>query len=72
MIPGDIAAALGVRASGTWRPAPGGAPGSYATSLPFLMAGEAAGEPARIAAGLAARLRGEAWIEGACVTGGAT
>lgn len=70
MIPGDIAAALGVRASGTWRPAPGGAPGSYATSLPFLMAGEAAGEPARIAAGLAARLRGEAWIEGACVTGG--
>jgi arginyl-tRNA synthetase len=70
VIPGDIAAALGVRASGTWRPAPGGAPGSYATSLPFLMAGEAGAEPASIAAGLAARLRGEPWIEAACVTGG--
>ena len=67
MIPGDIAAVLGVRASGTWRPVPGGAPGSYATSLPFLMAGA---EPARIAADLAARLRGEAWIEVAGVTGG--
>jgi arginyl-tRNA synthetase len=66
VIPGDIAAALGVRASGTWRPAPGGAPGSYATSLPFLMAGE----PAKIAAELAARLRGEPWIEEARVTGG--
>jgi arginyl-tRNA synthetase len=70
VIPGDIAAALGVRASGTWRPAPGGAPGSYATSLPFLMAGEAGAEPAKFAAGLAARLRCEAWIEAACVTGG--
>ena len=39
-----------MRASGTWRPAPGGAPGSYATSLPFLLAGEAGAEPARIAA----------------------
>jgi arginyl-tRNA synthetase len=70
VIPGDIAAVLGVRASGTWRPAPGGGPGGYATSLPFLMAGEAGAEPARIAAGLAARLRGEAWVEGARVTGG--
>ena len=70
MIPGDIAAALGVRASGTWRPAPDGAPGSYATSLPFLMAREAGAEPARIAADLAGRLRGEPWIEAARVTGG--
>ena len=70
MIPGDIAAALGVRASGTWRPAPGGAPGSYATSLPFLMASEAGAEPAKIAADLAGRLRGESWIEAARVTGG--
>ena len=70
MIPGDIAAALGVRASGTWRLAPGGAPGSYATSLPFLMASEAGPEPARIAADLAGRLRGESWIEAARVTGG--
>jgi arginyl-tRNA synthetase len=66
VIPGDIAAALGVRASGTWRPVPGGAAGSYSTSLPFLMTGE----PARVAAELAARLRGESWIESACVTGG--
>jgi len=70
VIPGDIAAALGVRASGTWRPAPGGGAGGYATSLPFLMAGQAGAEPAGIAADLAARLRGEAWIEAACVTGG--
>jgi arginyl-tRNA synthetase len=34
------------------------------------MAGEAGAEPARIAASLAARLRGEPWIEAACVTGG--
>jgi arginyl-tRNA synthetase len=70
VIPGDIAAALGVRASGTWRPAPGGAPGSYATSLPFLLASEAGTEPATIAADLAGRLRGESWIEAARVTGG--
>jgi arginyl-tRNA synthetase len=70
VIPGDIAAALGVRASGTWRPALGGAPGSYATSLPFLLASEAGTEPATIAADLAGRLRGESWIEAATVTGG--
>jgi arginyl-tRNA synthetase len=70
VIPGDIAAALGVRASGTWRPVPGGAPGSYATSLPFLMAREASREPAKIAADLASRLSGESWIEAARVTGG--
>jgi arginyl-tRNA synthetase len=70
VIPGDIATALGVRASGTWRPAPGGAPGRYATSLPFLLASDGGGEPASIAAGLAARLRAEPWVEGACVTGG--
>jgi arginyl-tRNA synthetase len=70
VIPGDIAAALGVRASGTWRPAPGGAPGSYATSLPFLLASEASAQPPEIAADLAGRLRGEPWIEAARVTGG--
>jgi arginyl-tRNA synthetase len=70
VIPGDIAAALGVRASGTWRPVPGGAPGSYATSLAFLMAAHTGEDPAGIAAGLAGRLHGEPWIEGACVTGG--
>jgi DALR anticodon binding domain len=61
VIPGDIAAALGVRASGTWRPAPSGAPGTYATSLPFLTADAAA---------WAARLRGVDWIRTASVTGG--
>lgn len=70
MIPGDIAAALGVRASGTWRPVPGGAPGSYASSLPFLMASDTGAKPAKIATGLAARLRGVAWVQEACVTGG--
>jgi arginyl-tRNA synthetase len=41
VIPEDIAGVLGVSASGTWRPAPpkaGGAPGTYSTSLPFLIA----------------------------------
>lgn len=70
MIPGDIATVLGVRASGTWRPSPGGGPGSYATSLPFLLASASGAEPAGIAAGLAARLRGAGWIAGAWVTGG--
>ncbi len=73
MIPGDIGAALGVSASGTWRPAPpgdGGAPGTYATSLPFRLAGETGREPAEAAAGLAARLGRVAWISAASVTGG--
>ncbi len=73
MIPGDIGTVLGARASGTWRPAPpeaGGAPGTYATSLPFLMAGAAGAAPGEVAAGLAARLRREDWIGAASVTGG--
>jgi len=73
VIPGDIAAALGVRASGTWRPAPpgaSGAPGTYATSLPFRLAGATGREPGQLAAGLAATLRRVAWISAAAVTGG--
>ena len=74
MIPGDIGRALGVRASGTWRPAPPGsgcgAPGTYATSLPFLMASATGAAPEDVAAGLAATLRGEDWIGAASVTGG--
>jgi arginyl-tRNA synthetase len=66
VIPGDIGAALGLRASGTWRPAPGGGPGTYATSLPFLLAG---GDPRGSAEALAGRLRGVDWIAGAAVTG---
>jgi arginyl-tRNA synthetase len=73
MIPGDIAAAAGVRAGGTWRPAPpgdGGGPGTYATSLPFLAASAEGGEPRQVAAALAARLRQAGWITAARVTGG--
>jgi arginyl-tRNA synthetase len=73
VITGDIAAALGVSASGTWRPAPpgaGGAPGTYATSLPFRLAGRTGREPGEVAAGLAAALRRVAWVSGASVTGG--
>jgi arginyl-tRNA synthetase len=74
VIPGDIGRVLGVRASGTWRPGPpgpgGGAPGTYATSLPFLMASAAGAAPEEVAAGLAATLRGQDWIAAASVTGG--
>jgi arginyl-tRNA synthetase len=74
VIPGDIGRALGVRASGTWRPGPpgagGGGPGTYATSLPFLMASASGAAPEEVAAGLAAALRGKDWIDAASVTGG--
>jgi arginyl-tRNA synthetase len=73
VIPGDIGRELGVRAAGTWRPAPpgaGGAPGTYASSLPFLTAGASGEEPGDVAAALAARLRRVAWIAAASVTGG--
>jgi arginyl-tRNA synthetase len=73
VIPGDIGRELGVRASGTWRPAPpgaGGAPGTYATSLPFLMASAAGREPRQVAAGLAARLTRVPWVAATSVTGG--
>ncbi|HEX4657038.1 MAG TPA: DALR anticodon-binding domain-containing protein [Streptosporangiaceae bacterium] len=73
MIPGDIAAVLGVSASGTWRPAPpgaGGAPGTYATSLPFRLAGATGREPGEVAAGLAFTLRRVEWISAASVTRG--
>ncbi|HEV2241447.1 MAG TPA: DALR anticodon-binding domain-containing protein [Streptosporangiaceae bacterium] len=73
MIPGDIAAALGVRASGTWRPAPagaGGAPGTYATSVAFRLADAAGRTPGEVAAGLAARLEPVPWISAASVTRG--
>ncbi len=61
--------------AGTWRPVPaaaGGGPGSYASSIPFLLASQSAGDPAQIAAVLAARLAGAgaaAGICGAAVTG---
>jgi len=60
-LPGDGAlAGLPGLACGTWRPVPseaGGGPGSYATSLPFVLAHRLAADPARVAAALAAALR---------------
>jgi arginyl-tRNA synthetase len=73
VIPGDIGRELGTRAAGTWRPAPpgiGGRPGTYATSLPFLMADATGEEPGQVAARLAGRLRRVAWIAAVSVTGG--
>ena len=63
-------------ASGTWRPVPsdaGGGPGSYATTLPFVLADRLAADPAQVAAALAAALRSmvaEAEISDISVTGG--
>jgi arginyl-tRNA synthetase len=73
VIPGDIGAELGLRASGTWRPVPaveGGGPGSYATSLAFQQADASGRTPGEEAADLAARLRGTDWVSAASVTGG--
>ena len=70
MIPGDIGRELGLRASGTWRPAPGGGPGTYATSLPFRLAERTGEGPAEVAARLAGRLRRAGWISEVSVTGG--
>jgi arginyl-tRNA synthetase len=70
VIPGDIGRELGLRASGTWRPAPGGGPGTYATSLPFRLAERTGEGPAEVAARLARTLRRAEWISEASVTGG--
>jgi arginyl-tRNA synthetase len=72
VIPGDIGAELGWRASGTWRPASPGerGPGTYATSLPFRLAGASGRAPGEEAAGLAARLQSTDWISAATITGG--
>jgi arginyl-tRNA synthetase len=62
--------------AGTWRPVPsqaGGGPGSYATTLPFVLAHRLAADPARVAAVLAAALRSilaETEISDISVTGG--
>jgi arginyl-tRNA synthetase len=59
-------------AAGTWRPAPpgaGGGPGTYATTLPFLLAEATGLDAAAIAALLAARLERVGWIRAASVTG---
>jgi arginyl-tRNA synthetase len=60
-LPGDggLGADPGL-ADGTWRPVPsqaGGGPGSYATTLPFVLARRLAADPAQVAAALAGALR---------------
>ena len=55
--------------AGSWRAVPhaaGGGPGSYATTIPFLLASRSAGDPAHIAAALAARLPGAGEAAGIC------
>jgi arginyl-tRNA synthetase len=59
-------------AAGTWRPAPrgmGGAPGTYASTLPFLLAEATGLDAAPVASVLAARLARTEWISAASVTG---
>jgi arginyl-tRNA synthetase len=75
-LPGDATlSSLPGLAAGTWRPVPpeaGGGPGSYATTLPFVLAHRLAADPARVAAVLAAALRsmpGESGIGDVRVTG---
>lgn len=75
MITGDLDRVLATElgSAGTWRPAPPGGPavpGSYASSVPFLLARARQGDPASIAAGLAARLAPLDWVQEATVTGG--
>ena len=86
-LPGyGVPADLPPLAAGTWRPVPsgaGGGPGSYATTLPFVLAHRLAAAPARVAAVLAEALQpmpgeartgepGPAWVSlsEATVTGG--
>jgi arginyl-tRNA synthetase len=55
--------------AGSWRPVPtaaGGGPGSYASTIPFLLASRSAGDPGHIAAVLAARLPGDGAAAGIC------
>lgn len=74
---GGLSAAPGL-AAGTWRPVPaeaGGGPGSYASTLPFVLAHRLAVDPARVAAVLATALPGvpginQAGISDISVTGG--
>ena len=66
------ASAAGLRAAGSWRPAPasaGGGPGTYATSLPFALARIVGGQPGPMAARLAASLGDVGWISTAEPTG---
>jgi arginyl-tRNA synthetase len=76
VITGDLDRALAapVSSMGTWRPVPpAGSPASprgYASTVAFLLAEAGRGEPAALAAALAARLTALDWVETAAVTGG--
>jgi arginyl-tRNA synthetase len=73
VITGDLdrALATAVSSAGTWRPGPPGTGcATFATSVAFLLARARGGEPARLAAALAARLAPLGWVETATVTGG--
>jgi len=62
----------GLPTAGSWRPAPpgaGGGPGTYATSVPFRLAGPLRQDPARIARVLAARLPSADLVSEATPTG---
>jgi arginyl-tRNA synthetase len=63
---GELAAASAqFTPCGTWRPAPGDRPASFATSLAFELARLNGRSPAEVAAVLATPLRGIPWIEAA-------
>ena len=75
MITGDLdrVLATAISSAGTWRPAPpgsGGAPGTYATTIAFLLARQGSTGAPAIAAALAGRLRGLEWVRAVAVTGG--
>jgi arginyl-tRNA synthetase len=63
-------AASQVTTAGTWRPAPDGNPGSYATAVTFEIGKLTAIAPASLAAAVAERLRAQPWIEAASSSGG--
>ena len=54
---------------GTWRAVPDGDPASYATAVPFQVAGAAGLRPAQVAAEVAGSLRAVPWIEAATPSG---
>ena len=63
------AAAGRVTAGGTWRPAPDGAAGRYATSLPFELGRLTGQRPAAVAGRLARLISAADWIGSAQATG---
>ncbi len=64
------AAAAELTPRGTWRPVPGGDPGSYATAVAFELARITGEDPAGLAAALARKLSPVPWISSAEGSGG--